>query len=156
MTHHLLHWEHLLKKTGHRVTRQRVIILDAVCAAGGHTSFDDIYGRTRDRDRSVDRSTVYRALHLFVEVGLVVEAKTGGETLYEIRKVLPHHHLACRACGMEREVSDASVRAMADEVFQNHRFRVATDHLMLFGLCERCQGGERRQGREGNNRGVAR
>lgn len=139
MSHHLLHWEHILKTTGHRVTRQREIILDAVCAAGGHTSFDDIYGRTRDRDRSVDRSTVYRALHLFVEVGLVVEAKSGGETLYEIRKVLPHHHLVCRTCGKEREVSDASVQAMADEVFRNHRFRVATDHLMLFGRCANCQ-----------------
>jgi Fur family ferric uptake transcriptional regulator len=121
------------------VTRQREIILDAVCAGNGHTSFDDVYARTRMRDRSVDRSTVYRALHLFVELGLVVEAKTGGETLYEIRKVLPHHHLVCRTCGQEREVSNASIQAMVDEVLQHHRFQVATDHLVLFGLCENCQ-----------------
>lgn len=139
MTHNLLHWEHLLRKTGHRVTRQREIILDAVCAGDGHTSFDDIYARTRTRDRSVDRSTVYRALHLFVELGLVVEARTGGEALYEIRKPRPHHHLVCRTCGDEREVSNESIQAMIDEVLQEHRFRVATDHLVLFGMCENCQ-----------------
>ena len=82
MTHHLLHWESVLKNAGHRVTKQRAVILDAVCAANGHTSFDDIYARTRLLDRSVDRSTVYRALHLFVELELLVEARIGSETLY--------------------------------------------------------------------------
>ena len=140
MTHNLLHWENILKKSGHRVTSQREIVLDAVCAGRGHTSFDDIYARTRKRDRSVDRSTVYRALHLFIDLGLVVEAKTGGAaTLYEIRKVRPHHHLVCRECGSEREVSNDTIQAMIDEVLRNHRFSVSTDHLVLFGVCESCR-----------------
>jgi Fe2+ or Zn2+ uptake regulation protein len=138
MTHHLLHWENVLKRAGHRVTRQREVILDAVCAAGGHTSFDDIYARTRRKDRSVDRSTVYRALHLFVELELVVEAKIDNETLYEVRKVKPHHHLVCRECGQEREVSDASIQALVDQVLTTHHFRIATDHLVLYGHCAAC------------------
>jgi len=139
MTHNLLHWEHVLKRSGHRVTRQRTIILDAICAAGGHTAFDDIYAAVRDRDRSIDRSTVYRALHLFVDLDLVVEAKTGGsETLYEVRKVRPHHHLICRRCGNERKVNNATIQAMVEEIWRAHRFRVATDHLVLFGVCEEC------------------
>lgn len=138
MTHNLLHWEHVLKRAGHRVTRQREIVLDAVCAGDGHTSLDDILACTRQRDRSVDRSTVYRALRLFVELGLVVEAKPGGETLYEISKVHPHHHLVCRACGREQEISNASVQAMVDEIHREHRFHVATDHLVLFGVCAQC------------------
>lgn len=55
MTHNLLHWEYVLKRSGHRVTRQRTIILDAICGGGGHRAFDDIYRAVRDRDRSVDR-----------------------------------------------------------------------------------------------------
>lgn len=140
MTHNLLHWENVLKRSGHRVTRQRTVILDAICDRAGHVAFDDIYASVRERDRSVDRSTVYRALHLFIELGLVVEAKTGGsETLYEIRKVRPHHHLVCRECGAEREVSNATIQAMVDEIMREHRFHVATDHLMLVGVCERCR-----------------
>lgn len=138
MTHHLLHWECVLMNAGHRVTRQREIVLDAVCAGNGHTSLDDILARTRQRDRAVDRSTVYRALRLFVELGLVVEAKPGGETLYEISKVRPHHHLVCRGCGNEQEVSNDMIQAMVDEIHQEHHFRVATDHLVLFGVCKQC------------------
>ena len=138
MTHHLLHWEGVLKKAGHRVTKQRSVILEAVCAANGHTSFDEIYGRTRLLDRSVDRSTVYRALHLFVELGLIVEAKEISETRYEIRKLRPHHHLVCRACGEEREVSDETIHTLVDHVLDKHRFSVSTDHLVLYGMCETC------------------
>jgi len=32
MTHSLLHWESLLKRSGYRVTRQRAVILDAICS----------------------------------------------------------------------------------------------------------------------------
>lgn len=139
MTHNQLHWEYVLQQSGRRVTRQRTIILDAICDDSGHRAFDDIYRAVRDRDRSIDRSTVYRALHLFVELDLVVEAKTGGaETLYEISQIRPHHHLVCRKCGNEQEISNATMRAMFEEILREHRFQVATDHLVFFGMCEVC------------------
>ena len=142
MTHNRLHWENTLWDAGYRVTRQRSLILDAVCEGGGHTTLGDVYARVRRVDRSIDRSTVYRALHLFGELGVVLVADTGkGETLYEIAKPEPHHHLVCRECGWEHEIDDAALRAMADEIATRHDFAVATDHLVLFGLCAACRGG---------------
>lgn len=141
MTHHLLRWEEKLWASGHRVTRQRALILDAVCAAGGHTPLGEVYARVLRANRSIDRSTVYRALRLFVELGLVVVADTGGgETSYEITKPQPHHHLVCRRCASEEEIGDPTLQAMFDQVFRRHGFEVAADHLVLFGLCEACRG----------------
>jgi Fur family ferric uptake transcriptional regulator len=140
MTHDLLHWENVLWNAGHRVTRQRALILDAVCAGDGHTPFGEIYTRVRKADRSIDRSTVYRALHLFVELGLVVPADTGGvESYYEVAKPQPHHHLICRQCGSEQEIGDAALQAMFSEVSLRYGFQVATDHLVLFGYCAACR-----------------
>lgn len=140
MTHDLLHWEDRLWEAGYRVTRQRAMILDAVCAGDGHTPFGEIYMRVRQTDRSIDRSTVYRALHLFVELGLVLPADTGGdETYYEVARTEPHHHLVCRECGQQWEISDAALQAMFGEVEQRHGFQVATDHLVLFGRCAECR-----------------
>lgn len=141
MTHELLRWEEALWATGHRVTRQRALILEAICAGDGHTPFGEIYARVRKAERSIDRSTVYRALRLFVDLGLVVAADTGSnEPYYEIAKLQPHHHLVCRRCGEEREIGDVALQAMFSEVFERHRFRVETDHLVLFGLCASCFG----------------
>jgi Fur family ferric uptake transcriptional regulator len=140
MTHDQLRWEETLWDAGHRVTRQRALILDAVCAGEGHTAFGDIYLRVQKTDSTIDRSTVYRALNLFVELGLVLPAATGGdETYYEVARPQPHHHLVCRHCGEQWEIGDAALRAMFQEIEQRHAFEVATDHLVLFGSCAACR-----------------
>ncbi len=140
MSHHNLNWEETLWAAGHRVTRQRAQILDAVCAGDGHTPLGEIYARVRRADRSIDRSTVYRVLHLFVELGVVLAADTGGgETVYEIVKPQPHHHLVCRGCGSEWEIGETELGAMAKQVERDHGFRVETDHLVLFGRCAECR-----------------
>lgn len=147
MTHDSLRWETVLRQAGHRVTRQRGTILDAVCSGDGHIALGEVYARARRQDPSLDRSTVYRALKLFTEVGLVVAADTGdGETYYEIKRPEQHHHLVCRDCGSEQEIDDSVMWAMADQVMQRHGFQVATDHLVLFGSCASCLAAATRAG----------
>ena len=147
MTHDILGWENVLRQAGHRVTRQRGIILDAVCTGDGHIALGEVYTRARRQDPSLDRSTVYRALKLFVDVGLVVAADTGdGETWYEIKRLQQHHHLVCRECGSEQEIDDSVMVAMVDQVYRQHGFRVSTDHLVLFGTCAPCLAAPERPG----------
>lgn len=140
MTHQQLHWEDVLRRAGYRVTRQRGLILDAVCAGGGHTSLGEVYARAKRRDPGLDRSTVYRALKVFVETDLVVAADIGdGETYYEIKRFEAHHHLVCRLCGWEQEIDHSVLEDMVERVRAQHGFEVVTDHLVLFGFCERCR-----------------
>lgn len=145
MTHQQVRWEDILRRAGYRATRQRGLILDAVCAGGGHTSLGEVYARAHRQDATLDRSTVYRALRVFVETDLVVAADTGdGETYFEIKHDEPHHHLVCRLCGGEQEIDGAVLATVIDQVRRQHGFEVVTDHLVLFGYCERCReaGGE--------------
>jgi Fur family transcriptional regulator, ferric uptake regulator len=140
MSHKTIDYEAIIRTAGHRVTPQRIAILDAVCAGGGHTTLGEIYARIRKVDAAIDRSTLYRTLSLFVELGLVVSADTGdGETYYEIAKPHPHHHLVCRRCGHEQEIEHTAMADMFNQVFQRYGFKAATDHLVLFGLCANCQ-----------------
>lgn len=139
MTHDTLHWEQVLRQAGHRVTRQRGVILNAVCAGAGHTPLGDIYARAHRCDPSLNRSTVYRALKLLLDVNLVVAAEPGdGETYYEIKRPEQHHHLICRHCGRDQEIGEAAFQDMIELIEQQRGFRVATDHLVLFGTCARC------------------
>lgn len=108
MSHHKIDYVELMRSNGLRVTSQRLLILDAICEGHGHTTLGQIYARVRKKDASIDRSTVYRTLDIFVELGLVVSADTGiGEKVYEIAKLNPHHHLVCKKCGQEREIDNA-------------------------------------------------
>jgi Fe2+ or Zn2+ uptake regulation protein len=140
MTHEMMDYEGIIRAAGHRVTPQRVLILDAVCDGSGHTTLGQIFARVRQVDRSIDRSTLYRTLRLFVELGLIVSADTGdGDTYYEIARPHRHHHLVCRRCGTEQEVEHTLLQTLIDQVVQRHGFRVDMDHLVLFGWCVTCQ-----------------
>lgn len=140
MTHQKLDYERIIRQHGGRVTPQRVLILDAVCAGNGHTTFGEILSRVKEYDPSIDRSTLYRALDFFAEIGLVVSADLGqDETVYEIKKQHQHHHLICVKCGMEQEISDQTMLKVFNLIQYCHAFHVQMDHLILFGTCSACQ-----------------
>lgn len=140
MSHENMDYEGIMHRAGHRVTSQRVMILDAVCEGAGHTTLKQIYGRLHKMDATIDRSSVYRTLKLFVALGLVVSAEAPtGETLYEIPKPNPHHHLICRTCGREQEIGQEAMSDMFMLVAKQYGFKVETDHLVLYGTCAECR-----------------
>lgn len=140
MSHQTVDYEEIIRSAGYRLTHQRTLILDAVCVGGGHTTLGEIYARIRKFDPSIDVSTVYRALKLFVKLQLVVAADTGtGETYYEIARAKHHHHLVCRTCGHDQEIDDTALQGLFEAVATRYNFAVGTDHLVLFGVCGQCQ-----------------
>ena len=140
MSHETLDYEVILRRSGHRVTRQRLIILDAVCEGRGHTTLKQVFSRVREVDDTIDQSSLYRTLKLFVDLGLVVAATTDdGETYYEITQPQPHHHLICRQCGKQQEFAHDVVRVMFDLLQDNYGFLATSDHLVINSLCAACR-----------------
>jgi Fur family ferric uptake transcriptional regulator len=139
MAHSSLNYSRVLRKAGYRVTDQREVILDAVCAGGGHSTLKEVYARAQQVIPSLDRSSVYRALKLFVELGLVMAGvSSDGEDVYEIAQAQPHHHLICRGCGGEREIPHDVIEELYGVMLERYCFRVTSDHLVLFGQCAAC------------------
>jgi len=139
MSHYLTDYETMLHQRGFRVTHQRRMILDAVCEGDGHTTFDAIYARVQARCPTVSQATVYRALHFFVKMHLVVSADINGEQVYEIATSRHHHHLICRGCGWVGNLDDAHLRDLSAHLLREHGFRADVDHLVITGLCPECQ-----------------
>jgi Fur family ferric uptake transcriptional regulator len=130
----------LLHRGGYRVTPQRLMILDAVCEGGGHTTAEAIYRRVRAKSPRINRATVYRTLDFLHEQRLVTAADLGGGRLvYEIANETPHHHLVCRCCGKVEVLSDEVLQGMFEAISQRYAFTVDEDHLVMFGVCEGCQ-----------------
>ncbi len=61
-----------------------------------------------------------------------------GHLVYELAGS-QHHHLICRECGDEIEVEHALLKNMVAKLEAASGYRLAEDHLTLFGLCPRCQ-----------------
>jgi Fe2+ or Zn2+ uptake regulation protein len=139
MSHDQINYSRILRDAGHRLTEQREVILEAVCQGGGHSTLKEIYSRANQANPSLDRSSVYRALKLFVELGIVVAGvNSDGEAIYEVAQPHPHHHLICRRCGEESAIDHTIIQALYTTMEHRYHFRVTSDHLVLFGFCEAC------------------
>ena len=88
-----------LRGAGLRVTAQRVSILRALAALGGHRTADEIGSALAGAGEGIPRATLYHALGAMAESGAILVADAGpGTARYEVGSDA-HHHLVCRGCG---------------------------------------------------------
>ena len=127
-----------LRERGQRVTPQRLLIHRALRDLDRHVTAEEVLGTVSDRLPNASLPTVYAALDLFEELGIVRRVPaTGGATLYDPRTE-PHQHLACRRCG---RVEDLDVDVDASRALRSARrggFRPDGAELVIRGLCARC------------------
>lgn len=126
-----------LRRVGQRVTPQRLVILGAL-HPGEHLSAEDVFARVEPQLPGVNRSTVYRTLELFRDLGLVSMTDLGGGArqfeLFDER----HHHLICHRCAGQIELEDDLVDPLRESIRARYGFAPAIDHLALFGFCAAC------------------
>jgi len=139
MSHDQLNYIERVREQGGRMTPQRQIILDAVCAIGRHTTACAIYDRVHTTTPAINRATVYRTLAFFCDLQIIVSAEIDGQTVYEIADPTPHHHLVCRKCGYVTTLADHHLNQFIQHLVEEHRFQPEINHLTISGLCAACQ-----------------
>lgn len=127
-----------LRLVGQRATPQRLVILGAL-HPGEHLSADDVFARVEPLLPGVNRSTVYRTLELFRDLGLVSMTDLGGGARQFELFDAPHHHLICHRCGELMELDDALVEPLRQAIRARYAFAPSIDHLALFGFCAGCE-----------------
>ncbi|HEU0113341.1 MAG TPA: transcriptional repressor [Thermomicrobiales bacterium] len=127
-----------LRAARQRVTSQRLVILEAL-EPGAHLSADDVFARVEPLLPAVNRSTVYRTLELFRDLGLISETDLGGGVREFELLDARHHHLICRACGGQIEIDDALVAPLRTALRDRYGFVAGIDHLAIFGMCGYCE-----------------
>ena len=139
-----------LREIGQRVTPQRLSILTAF-APGEHLTADDVFARLEPLAPAVNRSTVYRTLELFRDLGLLSETDLGGGARrFELLHPGRHHHLICHGCGQMLVLADELVDPLRETVRDRYGFEPRIDHLALFGWCEACRAAGREPDADGS------
>ena len=127
--------EAVLRDAGHRVTRQRASVLQAVMDLG-HATPEQISERVAD---VADLSTVYRTLDLLEETGLLQHTHLGhGSPTWSLAQDHAHVHLVCARCGAVLEVEIDTVEPVVTALRDRYGFSVDLGHLSLSGECRHC------------------
>jgi Fur family ferric uptake transcriptional regulator len=129
-----------LRESGHRITPQRMMILNLLRHAPGHLSAGEIYDKVKEDCPYVDISTVYRTLNVLKDLRLVSETQMGRrDASFEWIGDEPHHHLICRKCDVVTSLDHAYVERLGAEIARDLGFQADVAHLAIFGLCRECQ-----------------
>lgn len=133
-------FEALLREQGLRLTQQRRALLDAVFATHRHFSAEDLHRDLQKRGHRVSIATVYRALSILVDGGLVQGLDVGkGRVLYEHTLGHEHHdHMVCVDCGKIAEFKSPEIEQLQEQAARANRFTVLAHSLKLFGYCAPC------------------
>ena len=85
---------------------------------------------------------MYRTLALMEEAGFVrVIRDTDVHAHYEHTFNHPNHeHMICDQCGEFIEFSDDNLATIIDAAAKRHKFAERTHRIVVFGICEKCQG----------------
>lgn len=133
----------MLRRSGQKVTPQRLMVLTALRHHQGHASAGEIFQTVRATYPYVDISTVYRTLTSLRDLGLVTETDLGaGDLSYEWAAETPHHHLVCQRCGAVSELEHSLMVPLGHEIEERYGFRPSLTHFAIFGICQPCRAGE--------------
>lgn len=120
----------------------REAIVRAALARDGHFDIDDLAADLRPK--GVSKATVYRALPLLMEAGIIQPTMLSGEKRrYEPAFGQEHHdHLICSRCEEVVEFQFEAFEMLEREVAAKHGYRLAGAFHELTGVCASCQAKE--------------
>jgi Fur family ferric uptake transcriptional regulator len=132
-----------LASRGIRMTQQRRAVLTVIETAKKHLDASQILRKAQEIDSSIDRSTVYRTLHLLKRQGMVDELDLmhiNGEGHYYERKLgRDHIHMACLRCGKITEFVSEIFESLKAQMESDCRFHIVVARLEIGGYCSNCR-----------------
>lgn len=130
-------FESFLSRKRLKITSQRRTMIRIALTQRGHFTADDVYRRLGQEGERVSMATVYRALGLLEEAGLLEgHAFDDGTRRYERSVDRAHHdHMICLDCRRVLEFQDNDIETLQERAAARHGFSLEDHRLVLYVRC---------------------
>ncbi len=130
-----------IRQRGLRRTPERVLILEEIFKIHGHFDVDELYLQLRQKGAKVSKASIYRALPLFIDCGLIREVDfRDGHWHYEhIYGHAQHNHLRCLGCGEIQEFEEPGLKRLEEQLARQYGYQIRGHQLEVHGYCSNCQ-----------------
>lgn len=129
----------LMRKRGLRVTAARRLVLEALMAADGPMSAEQISEGIGGRVPSSDIASVYRNLQAFHDIGIVRHVHLGhGPGLHALAVSGEREYLTCERCADFLAVAPQELDAARELIERRFGYRASFTHFPIVGLCPAC------------------
>jgi Fur family ferric uptake transcriptional regulator len=130
-----------LERSGYRSSAPRTAVVGALAEVGCGVTVREIGDLLDRRGDRVGVASIYRALELLEEEGLVQRFDVG-ENASRYEPALPsgehHHHIVCDSCGEVRAFEDEDLERAIRRLARRVDFAVEGHDVTLRGECPSC------------------
>jgi len=128
----------ILRNEGHRVTPQRIAIIDYLIHTEDHPSAENVHAIVKKRYPMVSLSTVYKTLDLLRQKKLVNEIEVEGEARFDAH-VDDHINLVCLSCGKIEDIDENLLKNIQSKVAKRSEYVIIKASFELHGYCNKCK-----------------
>lgn len=121
------------------LTLQRRVTLEVLAGRSDHPTADQIYEAVTARYPGISRTTVYRVMETFVQLGVARKISNPEAKARYDADTRRHHHLICCACDQVTDYSSDELDRIALPPEIGNGFAVSDYSLIVTGLCNRCR-----------------
>jgi len=127
------------RKNGLSLTVQRRAVLENLSSRTDHPTADQIYAAIQDKIAGVSRTTVYRVLETFVQLGLAQKiSNTEAKARFDA-DTSRHHHASCLRCETVIDIDSSVLPDIDLSRADLHGFEVFDCSVVAVGLCRGCR-----------------
>ena len=131
-------FEDAVRRAGVKLTQQRIEIFREVAQTGDHPDIEMIFMHVRKKMPTVSLDTVYRALNLFEELGLVTTVRPLNTRARFDANTEAHHHFFCTRCSAILDFEHRDFENLEVPEAATLLGRVDSRHVEFRGLCAAC------------------
>jgi Fur family ferric uptake transcriptional regulator len=137
----------VVREAGGRLTAPRRAVLEALFAAEGPVTAEQIADGLGGRLPTTEAVSVYRNLDWLEEIGVVRHVHLGhGAGLYQLAGAGEDAYLVCERCAGVTRLDAARLRRVHAEIEKASGFHAHFDHFPIHGLCPACTTSTARSG----------
>ena len=142
------------RDAGVKLTPQRMEIFREVAQSGDHPDAETVFSGVRERIPSLSLDTVYRALWLLADLGLITTLGPPRERTRFDANLEPHHHSVCSQCGLTRDFYSDAFDALEPPDSVEALGQIEATHVEIRGICHACAAKTRGDPKPKREKGV--
>ncbi|MBU3114508.1 Fur family transcriptional regulator [Clostridium lacusfryxellense] len=134
----------VLEKKGYKLTTKKQIILRTIFDNKIHQTSKQIYEKVKANNIAL--TTVYRALTIFKELGIVKEIDINRISYYEMKIISEnpiHIHFQCHKCNNIIDINSNSSNVeylnSSKKIEMDNNFQIYDSNIIFVGLCSKCK-----------------
>lgn len=120
----------LFKEKGLKLTKQRKLIFEII-EKNDEATFEDIKDKCKN---SMDNSTIYRIIELFLEKDLIIKNVDNNKIYYLVNNHDHKHYIYCVKCHKKTNIDICPIEEIEDK-----GYKLLSHQIKINGICSDCQ-----------------